>query len=52
MVATYKYTGTCARATIFGAGTGKLNGDTKIANVGKKVYEGCFVKRDFICCRV
>lgn len=31
---------------------GKLNGDTKIANVGKKVYEGCFVKRDSICSRV
>lgn len=37
-----------ARATAPGLGAGKLNGDTKIADVGKKVYEGCFAKRDFI----
>lgn len=36
------------RATAPGLGAGKLNGDTKIADVGKKVYEGCFAKRDFI----
>lgn len=31
--------------------TGKLNGDTKIADAGKKVYEGRLVKRDSICPR-
>lgn len=30
-----------------GLGAGKLNGDTKIADVGKKVYEGCFREKGF-----
>lgn len=37
-----------ASHTAPGLGAGKLNGDTKIADVRKKVYEGCFAKRDFI----